>query len=178
MTRPEDLQNWAQRNHISLGPHCRIDSANPEYGYGGGTIWSLIAEKNNTTNHISLSEDGQFNLFNDDCVSITGGVTKNGGACVNIIGKGGDVTITAMKNGDVKIKGKSIIVDADESLRLESKKNVVVKGSSSIFFDTPNLSTNALTGNLAPRNVTFGGLVFRGTKVGSDVIQSAFTGGF
>ena len=50
MTRPEDLQNWAQRNHISLGPHCRIDSANPEYGYGGGTIWSLIAEKNNTTN--------------------------------------------------------------------------------------------------------------------------------
>ena len=52
-----------------------------------------------------------------------------------------------------------------------------MKGNS-IFFDTPNLNTNALTGNLAPRNVTFGGLVFRGTKVGSDVIQSAFTGGF
>ena len=27
---------------------------------------------------------------------------------------------------------------------------------------TPNLNTNAMTGNLAPRSVTFGGLVFRG----------------
>ena len=47
----------------------------------------------------------------------------------------------------------------------------------SIFFDTPNLNTNALTGNLAPRDVTFGGLVFRGTKVGGNAISDAFTGG-
>ena len=96
---------------------------------------------------------------------------------MNIVGKGGDVTITALKNGDVKIKGNKIHLDADSFLKLESKGNVVMKGNS-IFFDTPNLNTNAMTGNLAPRNVTFGGLVFRGTKVGSDVIQSAFTGGF
>ena len=178
MTRPQDLQNWALRNYDSFGPHCRFDTANPEYGYGGGSIYSLIAEKNNTTHVISLTEDGQFNLFNDDCVTITGGVTKQGGTCINIVGKTGDVCITAMKNGDVKIKGKNIIVDADDTLRLESKKNVVVKGGSSIFFDTPNLNTNAKTGNLAPRNVTFGGLVFRGTKVGSDAISQAFTGGF
>jgi len=58
-----------------------------------------------------------------------------------------------------------------------SKKNVTISGKSSIFFDTPNLATNALTGNLAPRDVTFGGLVFRGTKVGQNAIESAFTGG-
>ena len=178
MSRPEDLQNWALRNYESLGPHFRFDTANPEYGYGGGSIYSLIAEKNNTTNCISLTEDGQFNLFNDGSVTLTGGITKNGGACVNIIGKGGDVTITACKNGDVEIKGNKITVDADSTLRLESKKNVVIKGSSSIFFDTPNLNTNAKTGNLAPRNVTFGGLVFRGTKVGAGAVDAAFTGGF
>ena len=176
-SRPQDLQNWALRNYEALGPHCRFDTGNPEYGYGGGTIWALIGEKNNTTSYVGVTEDGQFNLFNDGCVSLTGGVTKNGGACVNIVGKGGDVTITALKNGDVKIKGNKIHLDADSFLKLESKGNVVMKGNS-IFFDTPNLNTNAMTGNLAPRNVTFGGLVFRGTKVGSDVIQSAFTGGF
>ena len=58
-----------------------------------------------------------------------------------------------------------------------SKKNVTISGKSSIFFDTPNLATNALTGNLAPRDVTFGGLVFRGTKVGGNAISDAFTGG-
>ena len=175
--RSQDLQNWAARDQESYGPHFRIDTGNPEYGFGGGTIYALIAEKNKQSSYLGMTEDGQYNLMNDECISITGGVTKNGGACVNIIGKNGDVTITAMRNGDVKIKGKNIIVDADDSLRLESKKNVVIKGSNSIFFDTPTLNTNAMTGNLAPRDVTFGGLVFRGSKVGKGVIDSAFTGG-
>tara|TARA_B100000945_G_scaffold53118_1_gene38514 strand:- start:608 stop:1309 length:702 start_codon:yes stop_codon:yes gene_type:complete len=175
--RPQDLQNWAARDQESFGPHFRIDTNNPEYGFGGGTIYALIAEKNKQSSYLGMTEDGQYNLINDDCITITGGVTKNGGACVNIVGKNGDVTITAMRNGDVKIKGKNIIVDADDSLRLESKKNVVIKGSNSIFLDTPTLNTNALTGNLAPRDVTFGGLVFRGSKVGGGLLDSAFTGG-
>ena len=175
--RSQDLQNWAARDQESYGPHFRIDTGNPEYGFGGGTIYSFIAEKNKQSSYLGMTEDGQYNLMNDECISITGGVTKNGGACVNIIGKNGDVTITAMRNGDVKIKGKNIIVDADDSLKLESKKNVVIKGSNSIFLDTPTLNTNAMNGNLAPRDVTFGGLVFRGSKVGSGVINKAFTGG-
>tara|TARA_B100000575_G_scaffold151705_1_gene121031 strand:- start:350 stop:880 length:531 start_codon:yes stop_codon:yes gene_type:complete len=118
-----------------------------------------------------------MNLFNDDCLTICGGVTKEGGTCVNIVGKNGDVTITAERNGDIKIKGKNIIIDADDNINIMSKKNVTISGKSSIFFDTPNLATNALTGNLAPRDVTFGGLVFRGTKVGQNAIESAFTGG-
>jgi len=175
--RPQDLQNWAQRDFESFGPHFRIETANPEYGFGGGTVYSLVAEKNNQSSYLGMTEDGQYNLFNDDCITITGGVTKQGGACVNIIGKGGDVTITAMNNGDVKIKGKNIIVDADENLTLGSKKDVKIKGTNSIFLDTPTLNTNALNGNLAPRDVTFGGLVFNGTRVGSGALDSAFTGG-
>ena len=82
-----------------------------------------------------------------------------------------------MKNGTVKIKGRNIQIDADENINIESKKNVRIHGKSSIFFDTPNLATNALTGNLAPRNVTLGGIAFRGTKVGQGAISNAFTGG-
>ena len=61
--------------------------------------------------------------------NITGGVTKNGGDCVNIVGANGGVTITAMRNGTVKIKGRNIIVMQMIILILESKKNVVIKGS-------------------------------------------------
>ena len=82
-----------------------------------------------------------------------------------------------MKNGTIKIKGRNIQIDADENINIESKKNVRIHGKSSIFFDTPNLATNALTGNLAPRNVTLGGIAFRGTKVGQGAISNAFTGG-
>ena len=175
-TRPEDLQNWSLWD-FDENPVFKFQTGNPTYGYGGGTVFSQQMEQNNQTAAITLTEDGQLNFFNDDTITITGGITKTSGECVNIVGANGGVTITAMKNGTVKIKGRNIQIDADENINIESKKNVRIHGKSSIFFDTPNLATNALTGNLAPRNVTLGGIAFRGTKVGQGAISNAFTGG-
>ena len=175
-TRPEDLQNWSIWD-FDENPVFKFQTGNPTYGYGGGTVFSQQMEQNNQTAHVGMTEDGQYNMFVDDTLTISGGNTKEGGVCVNIVGKNGDVTITAERNGDVKIKGKNILIDADENLNISSKKNVTISGKSSIFFDTPNLATNAMTGNLAPRDVTFGGLTFRGTKVGGNAISDAFTGG-
>ena len=175
-TRPEDLQNWSLWD-FDENPVFKFQTGNPTYGYGGGTVFSQQMEQNDQTAAITLTEDGQLNFFNDDTITITGGITKTSGECVNIVGANGGVTITAMKNGTVKIKGRNIQIDADENINIESKKNVRIHGKSSIFFDTPNLATNALTGNLAPRNVTLGGIAFRGTKVGQGAISNAFTGG-
>jgi len=175
-TRPEDLQNWSLWD-FDENPVYKFQTGNPTYGYGGGTVFSQQMEQNDQTAAITLTEDGQLNFFNDDTITITGGITKTSGECVNIVGANGGVTITAMKNGTVKIKGRNIQIDADENINIESKKNVRIHGKSSIFFDTPNLATNALTGNLAPRNVTLGGIAFRGTKVGQGAISNAFTGG-
>ena len=175
-TRPEDLQNWSIWD-FDENPVFKFQTGNPTYGYGGGTVFSQQMEQNNQTAHVGMTEDGQYNMFVDDTLTISGGNTKEGGICVNIVGKNGDVTITAENNGDIKIKGKNILIDADENLNISSKKNVTISGKSSIFFDTPNLATNAMTGNLAPRDVTFGGLTFRGTKVGGNAISDAFTGG-
>ena len=174
--RPEDLQNWSLWD-FDEKPNFKFQTGNPTYGFGGGTVFSQQMEQNNQTGHFGMTEDGQMNLFNDDTISISGGNTKDGGTCVNIVGQNGDVSITAMKDGNILIKGSSITIDADQDINILSSKNVRIKGSSSIFFDTPNLNTNAMTGNLAPRNVTFGGLVFRGTKVGQGAISNAFTGG-
>ena len=175
-TRPEDLQNWSLWD-FDENPVFKFQTGNPTYGYGGGTIFSQQMEQNDQTAAITLTEDGQLNFFNDDTITITGGIKKTSGECLNLVGKNGGVTITAMKNGTVKIKGRNIQIDADENINIESKKNVRIHGKSSIFFDTPNLATNALTGNLAPRDVTLGGIAFRGTKVGQGAISNAFTGG-
>ena len=175
-TRPEDLQNWSLWD-FDENPVFKFQTGNPTYGYGGGTVFSQQMEQNDQTAAITLTEDGQLNFFNDDTITITGGIKKTSGECLNLVGKNGGVTITAMKNGTVKIKGRNIQIDADENINIESKKNVRIHGKSSIFFDTPNLATNALTGNLAPRDVTLGGIAFRGTKVGQGAISNAFTGG-
>ena len=175
-TRPEDLQNWSLWD-FDEKPNFKFQTGNPTYGYGGGTVFSQQMEQNNQTGYWGMTEDGQMNLFNDDTITLSGGNTKEGGDCINIVGANGSVNITAMENGDIKIKGTNIIIDADQNINIMSKKNVTISGKSSIFFDTPNLATNAMTGNLAPRDVTFGGLVFRGTKVGQGAISDAFTGG-
>ena len=175
-TRPEDLQNWSLWD-FDEKPNFKFQTGNPTYGYGGGTVFSQQMEQNNQTGYWGMTEDGQMNLFNDDTITISGGNTKEGGDCINIVGANGSVNITAMENGDIKIKGTNIIIDAEQNINIMSKKNVTISGKSSIFFDTPNLATNAMTGNLAPRDVTFGGLVFRGTKVGQGAISDAFTGG-
>jgi len=175
-TRPEELQNWSLWD-FDEKPNFKFTTGNPTYGFGGGTIFSQQMEQNNQTGYWGMTEDGQMNLFNDATLTISGGNEMEGGECVNIVGANGSVSITAMNNGDIKIKGTNIIIDADQNINIMSKKNVTISGKSSIFFDTPNLATNALTGNLAPRDVTFGGLVFRGTKVGQGAISDAFTGG-
>ena len=175
-TRPEDLQNWSLWD-FDEKPNFKFQTGNPTYGYGGGTVFSQQMEQNNQTGYWGMTEDGQMNLFNDDTITLSGGNTKEGGDCINIVGANGSVNITAMENGDIKIKGTNVIIDADQNINIMSKKNVTISGKSSIFFDTPNLATNAMTGNLAPRDVTFGGLVFRGTKVGGNAISDAFTGG-
>ena len=175
-TRPEDLQNWSLWD-FDEKPNFKFTTGNPTYGFGGGTIFSQQMEQNNQTGHWGMTEDGQMNLFNDATITISGGNEMEGGECVNIVGANGSVSITAMNNGDIKIKGTNIIIDADQNINISSNKSVTISGKSSIFFDTPNLATNALTGNLAPRDVTFGGLVFRGTKVGQGAISNAFTGG-
>ena len=175
-TRPENLQNWSVWD-FDENPVFKFQTGNPTYGYGGGTLFSQQMEGNDQTAAITLTEDGQLNFFNDDTITITGGIKKTSGECLNLVGKNGGVTITAMKNGTVKIKGRNIQIDADENINIESKKNVRIHGKSSIFFDTPNLATTALTGNLAPRDVTLGGIAFRGTKVGQGAISNAFTGG-
>ena len=175
-TRPEELQNWSLWD-FDEKPNFKFTTGNPTYGFGGGTVFSQQMEQNNQTGYWGMTEDGQMNLFNDATITISGGNEMEGGECVNIVGANGSVSITAMNNGDIKIKGTNIIIDADQNINISSKKNVTISGKSSIFFDTPNLATNALTGNLAPRDVTFGGLVFRGTKVGGNAISDAFTGG-
>ena len=168
-----DWENW----RFEKNPFCVRQTSNPLCGFGGETVYQQVMEQNNQTSSTSMTADGQMNICNDACMTLVGGVKNDGGNCLNIIGKNGDVTITAEMDGSIKIKGSSVLIDADKDLVLNSRQNVYIKGSSSIFFDTPNLATNALTGNLAPRDVTFGGLVFRGTKVGGPAISDAFTGG-
>ena len=118
MTTAAENQNWQKRQYDSYGPHFRIETANPELGVCGNIAYNLYgyADSGDTSN-LGLKGNGQFDIFADQCITIDGGAkVEGGGVCVNIIGSRGDIAITAMDNGDVRIKGRNIIIDADENI--------------------------------------------------------------
>ena len=115
-----ESQNWQKRQYDSFGPHFRIETANPELGVCGNVAYNLYGYSDSgDTSNLGLMGNGQFNIFADQCITIDGGASvEGGGLCVNIIGSQGDIAITAMADGDVKIKGRNIILDADENIEM------------------------------------------------------------
>ena len=120
MTTPAENQNWQKRQYDSFGPHFRIETANPELGIAGNIAYNLYGYSDSKdVSNLGMMGDGQFQIFADQCITIAGGANVDGGGlCVNIIGTKGDVAISAEGNGDVRIKGRNIVLDATENIEM------------------------------------------------------------
>ena len=169
--RPTDKQNWQDRQYDSYGPHFRIESGNPQMGESGTQVYSIFGQGTDTnTSTITMSKSGLMSVYNDQSIEIVGGSKMVNGCNINLIGKNGDITITAMSNGEVKITAKNIVVTADEDIDMVAGRNINLRASKEIKLQSAIANCDALVGNLAPRDVTFAGLVYKGTKAGLDVV--------
>ena len=169
MAQNTSAYNWSKYT-CNTGPNFIECFGDEKVDFGGGSIWRKIFEQNDQTSYFGLSKAGHLNLFNDDTLTLTGGNTKKGGTCVNIIGTNGDVNITADKNGVVRIKGaKKIEYDApDMDFKCGNHINFT---ASSIHFDCNSLSTDASIGNLRVRDVSFAGLCYKNLPVGENALN-------
>ena len=166
--------NWQQRQYLSFGPHFRIETANPQMGLNGSTVYDLFAQTaSGDKSVVGMSNGGIYHIYNDQCIEIVGGQEDDScGPNIMLTAKTGDVWITAQQNGEVKIRGKNIVVDADDDLDLVAGNNITIRAGNRILLKSNVADCDALRGNLAPRDVTFMGQVYRGTKAGLDVIPS------
>ena len=159
MTTAAENQNWQKRQYDSYGPHFRIETANPELGVCGNIAYNLYgyADSGDTSN-LGLKGNGQFDIFADQCITIDGGAkVEGGGVCVNIIGSRGDIAITAMDNGDVRIKGRNIIIDADENIEMLAGGKVSID---SVEIEAVNQNTtriNAKRTFISGKSIDIGG---------------------
>jgi len=172
-------QNWQGRNFTSFGPKFRLDIANPQMGLNGSEVYDLYGVSDfGDVCLTGLSEGGILHIYNDQSIEIIGGQkSKSTGVDIIITGKNGDITITAEKNGQIKIRGASVIVNADENLELHAGKNIHMKAGNAINLKSNIAQCDALEGNLAPLQQTFGFKVFDGTYVGQDLVARVFGGG-
>lgn len=179
--RPFKKQKWQRRSICSLGPNFRYDICNPQMGLDGVDVYNFygVTDKNEISLS-GLSAGGLSKIYADGSLEIIAGQkNKSTGVDIVITGKNGDVWITAERNGEIRIRGKNIVLDADENIELSAGKDINLKASAGrILLKATEASVDALLGNLPPLPMTFGGISFEGTYVGTDVLTSTFTGIF
>ena len=159
MTTAAENQNWQKRQYDSYGPHFRIETANPELGVCGNIAYNLYgyADSGDTAN-LGLKGNGLFDIFADQCITIDGGAkVEGGGVCVNIIGSKGDIAITAMENGDVRISGRNIILDADENIEMTAGGKVEIDSAELLATKQNTTRINAKKTSISGGNIDIGG---------------------
>ena len=159
MTSAAENQNWQKRQYDSYGPHFRIETANPEVGVCGNIAYNLYgyADSGDTAN-LGLKGNGLFDIFADQCITIDGGAkVEGGGVCVNIIGSKGDIAITAMENGDVRISGRNIILDADENIEMTAGGKVEIDSAELLATKQNTTRINAKKTSISGGNIDISG---------------------
>ena len=175
-------ENWEARTIDSRSPKFRIDVANPEMGAEGADVYKIYAVTDNKdVNLCSLSESGKYKIHNDKSVEIVAGMNNaEGGVDIVISGMKGDVVITAMKDGQVKIKGANIVLQADEDIDLIAGRNINVNGKAKVLLKGNKVQADGLIGNLVEE--TSGSFVMRvfenvipggGNPVGVDYLRGS-----
>lgn len=175
-------QNWESRDIFSLGPKFRIDMNNPQMGCDGTDVYMMYATNDNKDISITgLTEGGTYKVYNDKSVELIGGVKgTEGGVDIVIAGMNGDITITAMKNGSVRIKGANIMIKADEDVDIDAGRNINLNaGSGRILLNANKADVKALAGNLIESTTgSFIQRVFTSTEfiLGNNIGGELFTG--
>ena len=173
--------NWEERSYWKLGPNFGIDVKNPQLGLGGPDVYTMYGVTDDKDiNVLGLSNgNGLFKIYNDRSIEIIAGQNNSGGGVdIVIAGKNGDVTITAERNGNIRIRAKNIILDADENINLTAGRNVNIKAGSRVVTQSNQADCIAKTGNLAPKGTSTGEKIFpAGSPVGDDIVGTDFNAG-
>ena len=143
-------QNWECRTIDTRGPSFRIDVCNPQMGSDGTNVYMMYSVTDNKdVNLLALTQGGTYQIHNDKTLDITAGMTNNEGAVdIKISSVKGDICITANRNGQVKIKGSSIVIQADEDIDLIAGRNICINGKNRCLTKGNDISIDGIVGNL------------------------------
>ena len=169
-TKPNE--NWQERVYEAFTSNVKLDINNPQEGLSGPIVYNWMAStKSGEQSSVGMTEGGIYHIYNDQCIEIIGGQKAEGGVCVNIAGTKGDVCITAMSNGDVKLTGTNIVIDASKNVEINAPANFVVKAGK-IDMKSSECYIKAPRGRIRVKDVSWSGAVFKNTSVP----ESLYTG--
>lgn len=169
-------KNYEARLYETWGPKCRFDVNNPDIGLDGKCVYQLYAFNDDNDKHLeTFNETGSYKILNDRGLEIAAGAKgSEGNVDICITGTGGDVWITAMKNGTVKIKGKNVMIEALEDVDIKAGRNInLTSGSGRIVLKGNKIDMETFSGNISGVQ-SFTARAFAPTPLGVDFITESF----
>ena len=116
-----------------------------------------------------------YSLLNDRSIEIcAGGKNSPGEIDIQIAAKNGDITLTCMENGNIRIKGANIMIQADDDIDLLAGRNISLKAKNgTIKLDGQVCDVDGLAGNLVESTIgSFVQRVTEGSFIGLDVLKT------
>lgn len=170
------MANWEGRSYKSFGPNYRLEVSNPEPGGEGPLVykWRAVNQENDVQ-LTSYTESGTLRIYNDKRIEIVAGPSNQEKEIDIVIeAKKGDITITCDGNGNVRIKGSNIMIDADQDIDLIAKRNINLETKSgTLKLNGNKVEVDGLSGNLVEKTIgSFTQKIFDGSKVGEDFLSS------
>lgn len=168
-------QNWEQRVVDSRGPKFRLDVNNPQMGADGSNVYLMYAVTDNKEKQFSaLSESGTYRLHNERTIEVVAG-SKNSPSDVGvkISSVKGDITITVVKNGSIRISGNSVTIQADQDIDLKAGRNITLNAGSRVLLRGLKVQARGLIGNLVGKTAgTWLERIIKPTMIGSDYLRN------
>lgn len=170
-------QNWEGRVVDSYGPKYSLDVNNPQMGEKGANVFLQRATTDNEVRQFcALDEDGNYYVHNEGNVEIISGKKSNGDVGINIVSQKASIAITCTGDGDILIKGSSVVIQAREDIALKAGRNISLNAPSTINLSSNKVQANGKTGNimaaifhvLGGGGGSFVGRVFSKSRVGRD----------
>jgi len=170
-------QNWEARDYTKWGYKYGLDINNPQMNGSGSAVYQWYGYTDDKDVNLSLfSESGMHSLHNDRSIELVAGAKNSVGEVdIVIAGAKGDITLTCMENGVIRIKGANIMLQSDEDIDFLAGRNISFKGKNGgIKLDAQSVEANGLSGNVIEQTVgSWVQRVFDGSFVGPDDLISA-----
>jgi len=170
-------QNIELRSFDSFGRNYSYSVSDPMMNGDGTSVFGYYGYTDNKDVNMQLfSQSGTYHQHTDKCIEMIAGAKNSpGDTSIVIATLNGDITITAMKNGIIKIKGQNIMLQADEDIDLKAGRNInIISKNGRAYIDSQSVDVNGFKGNLVEATVgSFTQRVFQDSFVGFDFLSTA-----
>ena len=170
-------QNWEGRVVDTYGPKYSLDVNNPQMGEKGTNVFLQRATTDNEVRQFcALDESGKYMMHNEGDVEIVAGKKGNGELGINITSQKASIAITCTGDGDILIKGSSVVIQAREDIALKAGRNISLNAPQAINLSANKVQANGGSGNIMKAifhvmgggGGSFVGRVFSKSRVGRD----------